>query len=265
MIRVKLHYEKKIGDIVNVVERYSKQTSIKAVKSVSEQFIKKWKENTKSLERTRGVYNAAMRSVKFDDGDRKGFRIWLDMSNPLVKGIEQGMSPFDMKPGLLAKGAELSKGKHYKKKDGSISVYRPPGKYKPIAFIHKAAKGYKSKYEMVRDVYDIVRSEDFSGRLSQEDIPSFVKITKRETIFDKNTGAFAADEFIHGTNVNFPKQKPMSKYAGMIKKEHPTRKGSQYLTFRSVSTNSDPNSWIHSGIQARNLLQKTANEFNVQL
>ena len=36
------------------------------------------------------------------------------------------------------------------------------------------------------------------------------------------------------------------------------------MTFRRVSDNSDPNSWIHSGIVAHDLLQKTLSSFNVE-
>lgn len=37
-------------------------------------------------------------------------------------------------------------------------------------------------------------------------------------------------------------------------------KGSQHMTFRRLSKNSDPSSWIHGGITARNLFPVVAKE-----
>lgn len=53
-----------------------------------------------------------------------------------------------------------------------------------------------------------------------------------------------------------------SVYSGMVRKEKTYGKATQnqYMTFRRVSDNSDPGSWIHPGIVAHNFFEKAASK-----
>ena len=54
-------------------------------------------------------------------------------------------------------------------------------------------------------------------------------------------------------------------YEGIQKasKTYQSAKQSGYVTFRRVSSNSDKNSWIHKGFQARRLAEKAMSQMNV--
>lgn len=54
---------------------------------------------------------------------------------------------------------------------------------------------------------------------------------------------------------------------GMIRNEKTYEKGvqSSYMTFRRVSENSEINSWIHKGFEARNFITQAANELPIEL
>jgi hypothetical protein len=58
-------------------------------------------------------------------------------------------------------------------------------------------------------------------------------------------------------------QNKASIYAN-IKRKQDTQGRGTYVTFRRVSNNSDENSWIHTGINARNFAEKALEEMNIE-
>jgi hypothetical protein len=236
VIRIEIDSEKFRTDIGDVMRLIVNNT----VRSAADEFYNQWLANVESsgLKTTKGLYLDAMRKDK--EGDT--FKIWLDTSNWLVEALEIGLTPFDMKPMLL-------KGR----------------KYVSISFQHGTRVGTVNP--MPRGVYDVARTQlttnDQSSRLftGQSAFPKKFQTTgNKEWMATK--GASGREHTVSKFE-DMIKIDKGSKYAGLIRTSSASKAGSSYITFRRVSENSPTDSWIHSGIQAHNLLQKTIDGFNL--
>lgn len=193
-----------------------------------------------------------IQSIRLIDSGRLEATVLLDYSkDPLIQAIEEGGNPFDMKIGFL-KSSKVKVGKNGKK---YITI--------PFRF---GSTGSVSESElfiskMPQEVYDIVRkkeigSKGFSQGITSDDlltIPDKYRIqNKREEIKDSN-GSVLFKEYEHKTSI----------YQGIRKQSDSTTSQNSYFSFRRVSEMSDENSFIHTGIQARHLMQKAQQNMNI--
>jgi len=148
----------------------------------------------------------------------------------IAMDLENGRGPFDMKPMLLngPKARVSKKGTRY-----NIIPFRhgAPSNYSPNSNAMPMPKGI---YQQARELKASVRQGNamkWGGRLPATGTP--------------------------GKNPTTGYQHKHDVYEGMVRIEKTYEKATQskYLTFRTVSTNSDPKSWWHSGYQAHHIAQ----------
>lgn len=203
-----------------------------------------------SLNRTRKRYIENIRVV--DSGRLQG-TVLLDYSkDKLVRMIEEGATPFDMKKGILnGPNAKISKsGKKY----NTI----------PFRWGTPKAIGESNVFSgiMPRAIYNVAKKQDqiipISGggvrSSGLKEIPkSFNQISSRKEIED-SSGKILFKEYKHKTSI----------FSGIIKQKDSSTGQNRYFSFRRVSENSEDNSFIHPGIEQYNLIQKALNNFNIQ-
>lgn len=163
----------------------------------------------------------------------------LKLVGRMPNNFEFGMPSFDMKsvrPGWL--GGKRSK----EGKDGS--------RYVIIPFRHSLTSAAAIQY---------------TGKAKRADLRTHLKATVREFGLDKMVRA-ATGQVVPGPVKRVPNKPDVHPYLrGLTRYQTPTagrtpsglQKGSsQMFTFRVMSENSDPASWIHPGIRAANLMKE---------
>lgn len=152
-------------------------------------------------------------------------------TSPHASIIEDGIDPYDMKPGLLASP------KAKRNKDGS--------KYITVPYRH-GTPGTVGMPSMPKNVYAMANKLGFSRRNSA--IKAL--FTGRKYEWNGRLKEQPQGQRSHfGSHPGSGYTWKSGQYSGMVRaggKGH-----SQYLTFRRVSENSDPKSWQHPGVSPR--------------
>jgi hypothetical protein len=163
--------------------------------------------------------------------------------NIVLKGkfpnmLEQGATPFDMKAGFS--------------KSSKVKFTKNGGWYITIPMLFKTTAASQSSGEagqiLPRKIYDLIRNS-----------PSTIKQVGNNTISTLQNGDIPNRYQPTLANMNRTADQYLPKssiYAGLIRKQDNTTGKSAYNTFRRISNNSDPKSWMHPGIQAYNLMDE---------
>lgn len=203
--------------------------------------------NTTSLAReklgsSRGAYLDALNIRQID---RFTWELVLDSTNnPLAGMIENGASSFDMKVNFARSG----KKKMTKSGGWYLTI--------PLLFRTTNAKEKSGAPGQILpcSIYDLIRNSPSTTKevddktvstLSGDDIP---KRYQPGQLMMKQLNR-TADQYMPKNSI----------YAGLIRNKDNASGKSTYNTFRKVSSNSDPKSWIHPGIPAYNLMDQAAN------
>ena len=170
----------------------------------------------------------------------------------MVKMLEEGASPFDMKAGMLA-SPKVKVGKNGKK---YLTV--------PFRISTPSAIAESDVFSgsMPTEIYNIVKSKPLvvatsgggsrSVGISLKEIPQQFQVKKtRAAIVDTK-----------GNELFKAYQHKSSTYQGIYKQQDPATKQNSYRSFRRVSENSDADAFIHPGIERYNLIQKSLGTFN---
>lgn len=235
-----------ISEGYNLNERQVADLLDYTVKEVTERFADAWqREANLILKSSRAEYINSI--VVVDEGFAKGSVVLVgEHSNSL----EEGFEGFDMKPGLL-------NGPNSKEtKDG--------GRYNVVPFSIGTPGALEENFNgglMPQEVYDVVKKkkvEKFvsgggkaSKPLRAEEIPISFREPKVKTV--KIPGSERVGEYKHKNSI----------YEGIRKVEDPVTGQNRYQSFRAVSTNSDPMAWIHPGVEAKKIAEKTLEHFNI--
>lgn len=144
----------------------------------------------------------------------------------LPNAVEDGVSGYDMK-GNFEKSDKVKRSKN-------------GGWYLTIPFRIGTpnAGGILTSSIMPREVYNAIRN---GKKANTNDLP----VKTRGAVTDLNTGKIWEQY-----------ENKFSIFAGITQKKNEVTNRSTYSTFRRVSSNSDPNSWINSGIAAHNLFDE---------
>lgn len=204
---------------------------------IGTRFADQWRnEAGKVLKQTKQQYQRAIYIEKPDP-----YSLVVGLAGWLPNAVEQGLEPFDMKPGFSG-----SSKKKYKSNGGWFLTI-------PFRFATPDALGESTVFANVMPgkVYEIakttLKNRRDSLKVTQLPEPFRLKGVRPE-VMNKETGqVFKAYE--HKNSI----------YEGM--KNMGGEKHSQYMTFRRVSDLSDPMAWIHTGIQPAGLLEKTLSQF----
>jgi hypothetical protein len=163
----------------------------------------------------------------------------------MPNNFEFGMPSFDMKsvrPGWLG-GAKARRAK-----DGSF--------YTVIPFRHSTSSETNMAY---------------TGKARAVSTPTNLKNQLRSAVREYGLDRMirtATGQVARGSVSRIPKSAPVHPYLqGLTRIQNTTRTGgsSQLMTFRVMSENSNPSSWIHPGIKAANLLPEVENWVDNQL
>lgn len=214
-----------------------------AVKDVAAQVAQAWrKEAARNLGSTRQQYVDSV--IEVDSGKMSAT---IELVGSLANMIEEGAEPFDQKQALLSSP---------KAKTGEN------GKYITVPFSLGTPTALKENFSTVLPdpVYEAIlgKVQDIptaggmrTSGLSEGEIPSPYdqKVTKK---------------------VQIPKSKKFSTYThkhsiyeGAIRQKSNVTGQNSYVSFRRVSENSDPMSWIHPGLEPRKFAEKALDRVNV--
>lgn len=169
--------------------------------------------------------------------------------------VEKGSSPFDMKEHF--RKSKKVKFSLVKDKDGNVSWRW----YLTIPFRVGAPGtiGESSAFSgvMPKTIHKIMKSMPANTGLKGSQIPSPNDVPQSRKAIVIPSANIDIPEYTHKT----------SKYQGLQKNTGAYGKTNQntYSTFRRVGENSDPNSWIHSGISAHNLLGDALKNTDIQM
>lgn len=206
-----------------------------AVKQVTVAFAEAWKATAKQgLKSTRQEYVNSI--IVIPSGMLVGK---VKLVGFLPNGIESGMSAFDQKTGFL----RSSKVKRGKNGDPYLTI--------PFRFAAPDSLGEASSFSGVlpKAVHLAAKKLPVNVQLSSSAVPNPYNIPKTRAAIEAENVVFKA--YTHRGSI----------YAGISKNSTPNHSG--YKSFRRVSLNSDPDSWIHSGLAARNFAEKALATVNI--
>lgn len=149
----------------------------------------------------------------------------IELVGDLSNMIESGAPSFDMKESF---------------KKSSKVKYGKKGWYLIIPMQYSTRSGTSSP-KMPRSVYEAIKKSK-ARSLAADQLPK--KYSK--------TGV---------SKTGYQHKSPQ--FAGLTKIPQGKSGRNTYSTFRVVSANSDPNSWIHPGFQAKNLVEKAMNSVDI--
>lgn len=204
-----------------------------AIKELTARFAQEWEnEANRTLKASRQEYVANITVV--DEGFAKGA---VMLTGWLPNAVEQGLDPYDMKDGLL-NGPSAKIGK-----DGS--------RYNTIPFTHGVPGSQEENFNggiMPVEIHNIVKKK-----------PMYEPLTKKELPRDYSQPK------VHQIKGNVPREYTHKSpiYEGVSKRKDKVTGQNSYVSFRRVSDNSSPDSWISNGIEARHISDRVLNEFNV--
>ena len=200
-------------------------------------FADAWRnEAGKVLKQTKQQYQRAIYIEKPDN-----YSLVVGLAGWLPNAVEQGLEPFDMKPGF-----KQSDKKKYKKDGGWFVTV-------PFRFATPDALGESTIFANVMPgkVYEVAKTvlKNRKASLSVTQLPEEFRLKgTRAEVINKTTGQVFS-QYQHKESI----------YEGM--KNTGGERHSQYMTFRRVSDLSDPMAWIHPGLKPANLLERTFSSF----
>lgn len=208
-------------------------------------------EADKALHQTKKIYKDA---IQVSDTGKFESTVMLNYSNPLVKMIEEGCAPFDMKIKMLesVKVKTTKKGTKYLTIPMRMGVPTTIGESDVFSTI------------MPQSIYDVVKNKKTNiaarGGGTRSKGLSFGELPVQNRA--KNIRAAIIDS--DGKTL-FEKYESVSPiFQGIIKNIDNTTNQAKYNTFRRVSSNSNKLAFIHKGFERYNLIGKALNNFDTQ-
>lgn len=215
----------------------AKNLSAYVLDRITDSYMQKWEEIVdKNLKKSASSYKAGMDAKRLDDYTQV-FLLEGKGDGKLGLMIEMGHEAFDEKPGFL------NSPKRKAKKSGN-------GYYLTIPFRVATAEA-------------IAASPIFASKQTQE-LQKIAKNLKQGEYLNKNNVPKELQNYgIREEMSNYPEYKHKSfDYEGL---RHSTKENhGQYEMFRRVSDESDPDSWIHPGFEAKNFMEKALQEIQIE-
>jgi hypothetical protein len=220
----------------NIPENDIKQFVGNIVAEIAFNFERYWNKEASVLKSSRIEYK---QNIYREQIDETTFVVGLN--GWLPNAIEQGIEGFDEKLGF-----ERSSKKHEKKGGGWFLTI-------PFRHAVSTALGESEVFSgvMPEPVYkEAKKLGDSNKGLNVNDLPKEYQVPK------------IRQEVVTESKIFAEYKNKASIYAGIQRKVDSTGRGN-YFSFRRVSDKSDENSWIHTGIEARNFSQKALNNMDI--
>lgn len=181
--------------------------------------------------------------------DRGRFEKHIVLTGVLPNMLEQGASAFDIKEGFKKSPKAHKTIAKYNKKGVLIS---PGGSWYLTVPFRIGVPGTLGQAgfagEMPTEIYDVMRKRVRGGALTAGEIPFPYDVPQSRAAIAATPQNKYYAAYRHKTSL----------YEGLEKRVAQYGKTTQntYGTFRRASENSDPLSWIHKGLVARNLAER---------
>lgn len=209
-------------------------------KDLTARFAVQWeREAISSLHSSRQQYINNL--VVVDEGPAKGA---VMLVGKLANMIESGTPSWDMKPSFL-NGPNAKQGKN--------------GKYNTIPFSFGTPGALEENFSggiLPQEVYNIVKDRAPNEPLEKYDLKNTsasIREPKKKSVKMPESKSFK--EYQHKSSI----------YEGVSKRTDKTTGQNSYGSFRRVSSNSDPASFIHPGFDAAHIAEKVLENFNVPM
>lgn len=204
--------------------------------SVVQEIESEWKQESNVLGSTRAEYQKAIYVQNIDYKSS-----YIGLAGRLPNMIELGASAFDMKVGFEKSSKKVLTFSVDKKGDTK------EGWYLTIPFRHAAPSslGESTAFanKLPKPIHKIAKNLEVGESITKAMLPpNYADVVgSRPTVVTQEQ---VYETYTHKSSI----------YEGVQKSNKPRHSG--YVSFRRVSDNSDPNSWIHTGLQPRNFLEK---------
>jgi len=209
---------------------------------LSFRFAEEWRAKAgQELKQTRQEYQQSIYVEKIDNQN-----VVVGLKGFLPNAVEKGISAFDEKEGFL----KSSKKKQKKSGGWYLTI--------PFRFATPTALAESSIFSQIlpQQVYQVAKQvlTNNQVQLTVSQLPEqYQKLQVRPEVMDRLGNSYQP----------YQHQSPI--FAGMKRSEGGSEASphGEYVTFRRVSDLSDPDSWIHTGIEAYGLAEKTLQTFDI--
>ena len=211
-----------------------------AVKEVTANFARNWEQEAmRTLKATRNLY--VRNIVVVDEGYGKGAVV---LTGFLPNALESGLEPFDIKFGLL--------------NGPNARVSKDNNRYNtvPFRFAAPTSLGESEVFSGIlpQEVAEVIRAKPQDipvaggGRRTQGIRPQEIPASFREPVVRSAPKVTPQiwDDYRHKSSI----------YQGVARVQDPVTGQQRYQSFRRVSDNSDPDAFIHPGLNPSNLADK---------
>lgn len=209
------------------------------VKEVTARFAEQWEQEAiDSLHSSRQQYINSL--VVVDEGRAQGSVVLV---GKFPNMIESGVDSWDMKSGFL-NGPNAKTGANGKKYNTIPFGFGTPG-----ALEENFTGGILPK-----EIHDIVKNKPANEPLERYDLKNVsasLKTPQKKSIKMPESKSFK--EYQHKSSI----------YEGVSKRTDSATGQNTYGSFRRVSESSNPESWIHPGLEAQNIADKAIANFNL--
>jgi hypothetical protein len=165
---------------------------------------------------------------------------WVELTGAFPNSVEKGMNAFDMKAGML--------------RSSKAKIAEDGSKYIDVPFKHGTPGSNVNKFASVmpQDVYDVAKNLGTKERLDINEVGNPHNIPSSRAAIKDGAGSTLYREYNHKFAI----------HDGMKREQMAGQNRGKYTTFRRISEKSDPLSWIHMGIKARNIFSKVEAAFD---
>jgi hypothetical protein len=205
-------------------------------KEVTAQFASEWELMASStLKSSRQQYISSI--IVVDEGFAKGA---VALIGKFPNMLEQGIEEFDIKEGLL-NGPNAKTGAN-------------GARYNTVPYDQGTPGSLPENFNggiMPEPVHKVIKSKPAGKSLKQNEIPKPFEQPKVKVVVMPKSKVVTSYE--HKSSI----------YEGLVKNKDSKTGQNTYGSFRRVSDNSEAQSWIHPGLEARGLADKALNEFDI--
>jgi hypothetical protein len=251
-----------IGTLENISKLLPKRIA-GAIQSVGDRLVSEWgREAQIALKNSSGYVLKIQEGIKYPF-ENNPFHFVIVNRHPAVLFLENGTAAFDMKR-MLSTSSKVHTGK-----DGH--------RYLRIPFEHSTKaleaagidprefRGLQASMKLARMDKNAKQEYKWGDRLT--DMGNVGRKKKYFTVLDApgskfpnktNSAAFgfsADTEHKTATEIKYQWKSSPFENVSRFQELH----GSSYMSFRTISENSDPNSWIHPGIRASHIAESAIN------
>lgn len=209
----------------------------------------------KNLKKTSKIYQDNLKMYV------SGFTGLITLTDNFALDLEDGKQAFDMKQGFAnSSKAKRSKENYKRYNKGKTIDWKEKGWYLTIPFRWGVPTSLGTEFSNVMEnpIYKAaLKLKPFIKGENENiiQIGEHLSIEQLKTIGDIYTKRLTHNVEFQGTNISYTHVAPIRE--GMIRtlKEYENTSQGTYVTFRRVSANSNKNSWIHKGLQAKHFFE----------